>query len=178
MHNKESGYISTDNQLNCALCYKSLHEAIKSMDTNISRMCEAWRLLLNLCIEDKTLFMIYYSAFEQNGEILNRGNSAIATDDCFICMFLHESIQIDCLSVLSTELLTDVHIHPFENLERMRSLIKARSVSGIICNNQPESLISRRNIRQERKNNKILPHIYIKLFRWFRLMTNNKKKPL
>ena len=132
--------------------YKSLHDKIQSMETNISCMCYAWKGLLNLRTEDKTIFMTYYSAFKTNMEILNKGNSTIATNESFICIFLHKLIQIDCLPLLSTELLPDIHIHPLEMLKSMRFLIKANAASGSIHNDQSGSLILKQNIRQAKKN--------------------------
>ena len=64
-------------------------------------------------------------------------------DNNFICMYLHESIQIYGVKWHSGEWLSDVHIQPLEILDYMYSQIKTNTALNKIRNETSGALTSK-----------------------------------
>ena len=133
--------------------------------------------------------MTYYSQFQNNLIQIRERNSTIISDDNFICIYLHKSIQINKLKKYTYKLLNNTHIQLLKILEKMCKQIRTNTVSNQICNDRSGALTIKRNIKTvkqaiprkkpvffpENTDNMISVHIYNQLYYWFRLVMDQNR---
>ena len=188
MHNGKLSHLVEDvDEKSSARNYSSLISAIYIIENKMCHVNSNWKTFLTLETKDEISVLIFYSNSTKHMKRLKEENSWITNDNSFICMFLHNAIDMKSLEALSYTLITEHHIQPQAILKIMKKFISTSIASHEIRNKQSGVLNNKRSIMNARSNilctkvhcfpwnirNLIPNHIYSPLIEWFVFMSVN-----